>query len=579
MNTHFDAIVVGSGFGGSVSAYRLAKGGLNVCLLERGMAYPPNSFPRTQHGFRSNFWDPSKGLYGMFNVWSFKGIEALVSSGLGGGSLIYANVLIRKPREWFVQHHATNGTTEHWPIRYEDLEPHYDRVERMLNAQTYPFDVPPYDKTLKTAALKEAAGKLKLDWDLPNLAVTFGNPGETPVPGEPIREERPNLHGRTRYTCRLCGECDVGCNYGSKNTLDFNYLTEAQYEGADLRTLAEVRDFGPNDGGGYWVEYIQHDTSTSTTELRKRGDEQTTRLTCDRLIVSAGTLGSVYLLLKMKHKGHLPNLSGTLGDGFCGNGDLLSFALKCRDTTQDPPKHRDIGPTYGPVITSTIRVEDEVAGGDGRGYYIQDAGFPAFLTWIVEAANLPGMLRRMFRAAKRRVRAIIHRSPVTDLSSEIAEILGECELSSGTLPLLGMGRDIPDGRMSLKNERFLDIDWTIDNSNTYFERVRGTMRKIAHAWGAQFVDNPTYRLSRVITVHPLGGCRMGTSREDGVVDTYGEVFGYPDLYVADGSIMPGPTGPNPALTIAALADRTAESILRKSDVPAVQRSSLTHAGK
>ena len=133
-DTHFDAVIIGSGFGGSVMAYRLANAGLRVCLLERGKAYPPNSFPRAPYDLGRNFWDPSEGLYGMYNVWSFKGSGALVSSGLGGGSLIYANVLIRKDPEWFKEDLPEGGHKE-WPVTRACLDPHYAAVEKMMDVQ------------------------------------------------------------------------------------------------------------------------------------------------------------------------------------------------------------------------------------------------------------------------------------------------------------------------------------------------------------------------------------------------------------------------------------------------------------
>ena len=122
---HFDAVIVGSGFGGSVTAYRLAEAGLSVCVLERGKAYPPGEFPRAPHRMQKNFWDPSEGLHGMYNIWSFSGLGAVVCSGLGGGSLIYANVLIRKPEKWFVKEDLNNGGFEYWPVTRAKLDPHY----------------------------------------------------------------------------------------------------------------------------------------------------------------------------------------------------------------------------------------------------------------------------------------------------------------------------------------------------------------------------------------------------------------------------------------------------------------------
>jgi cholesterol oxidase len=137
-DSHFDAVIVGSGFGGSVTAYRLAEAGLDVCVLERGKAYPPGEFPRAPQRMQKNFWDPSEGLHGMYNIWSFNELGAVVCSGLGGGSLIYANVLIRKDEKWFVKEDLRNGGHEYWPVTRADLDPHYDRVEKMLGAQRYP---------------------------------------------------------------------------------------------------------------------------------------------------------------------------------------------------------------------------------------------------------------------------------------------------------------------------------------------------------------------------------------------------------------------------------------------------------
>ena len=230
-----------------------------MLILERGRPYPPGSFTRSPYRARESFWDPPRGLTGMYHYWSFKGIDALVSSGLGGGSLIYANVFIRKDERWFVQEDLSDGGYEYWPVDRATLDPHYDRVEQMIGLQEFPVEHEPYASTPKTIAFKEAADELGLRHFHPKLAVTFANEGRPPVPGEAIVEDIPNLHGRTRTTCQMTGECDVGCNFGSKNTLDYNYLTHAKHQGAEIRTLADVRRFEPREGGGYTVHYADLD--------------------------------------------------------------------------------------------------------------------------------------------------------------------------------------------------------------------------------------------------------------------------------------------------------------------------------
>ena len=559
-NEHFDAVVVGSGFGGSTVGYRLRQRGLSVCLLERGRAYPPGTYPRGPAGLRDNFWDPSEGLHGMFQIWSFGGLEAVVSSGLGGGSLIYANVLLRKDEKWFVQDRNAAGG-EYWPVTRKELDPHYDAVEEMLAPQRYPFDKAPYSLTAKTRALQKAAGKLGLTWDVAPLGVIFGNPGRPPTPGDPVVEPAMNLHGRPRQTCLLCGECDIGCNYGSKNTLDYTYLSAAKHQGLIIRTRSEVRAFGPRDGGGFTVRYVEHapEREGKKTETSKL---PVTEITADRLILSAGSLGTTYLLLK--NRGNFPALSRRLGTRFSGNGDLLGQVVPAKQT--GARRSVPLDPTRGPVITSYMRLPDQLdgTGANGRGAYIEDGGHPEFLAWLAEATQVPGIARRLAGFAWRRLKARFSESPQSAISSEVRALLGACELSSCSMPLLGMGRDVPDGTMRLKGG-YLQVDWNITSSADYFERLRGTMKQIARSLEAEFRDNPAWYLRRVISAHPLGGCPMGDDESTGVVDPHGRVFNYPGLYIADGSVMPGPVGTNPSLTIAALADRTADAILADRD--------------
>jgi cholesterol oxidase len=564
--TNYDAVVVGSGFGGSVSAFRLANAGFRVCLLERGKSYPPGSFPRSPRDMARNFWDPSKGLHGIFDIWTFRGLEAVVASGLGGGSLIYANVLLRKDKEWFFDNDPITGELKPWPVDYETLEQHYENVESVIQPQCYPFSAQPYAMTPKTIAMQMAATEMGRPdtWQLPPLAVTFANTGEPPAVGVPIHDG-PNLHDRPRLTCFLCGECDIGCNFGSKNTLDYNYLTAFQQAGGEISTRSEVRSFEPLPDGGFttrFVEHLEEKEGRPTATSRLRLQEVTSRI----LVLSAGTLGTPYLLLK--NRSAFSAISRALGTRFCGNGDFLGFLRGGRFAAACRTEPRVLAPSYGPVITSAMRFGDSLdgTGAIGRGFYVEDGGYPQFASWLVEESNLPGTARRAAMFLYHRMLNRLTHSPVSMLGAEIATFLSDGRRSAATLPMLSMGRDTPDGVMRLR-DGYLDIDWTVRTSRDYFRRVQLAMRGIAEALDARYADDPLWLLKRVVTVHALGGCPMGENADEGVVDSWGQVFGYPGLFVADGSVMPGPVGPNPSLTIAALSDRFADRMVERLGAP------------
>jgi cholesterol oxidase len=555
----FDAIVIGSGFGGSVVTDRLAEAGMRVCLLERGRAYPPGSFPRSPLDVSRSFWDPSEGHYGLYNVWSFDKLGALVCSGLGGGSLIYANILIRKDPETFVR-----DEHESWPIGYDDLEEHYERMERRLNAQRFPFEHEPYSRVPKVFAMKDAAQGLDarlgisgVTWQAPLQAITFSNSGEDPRIGVEIKDAPPSVHEapHPRLTCVLTGECDLGCNYGSKNTVDLMFLGNAKQNGAVIRTSCEVKRVAEAKGGGYDVTVVDH------TELAKEGsprrDPSEETLRAPRVVFSAGTLGSNFLLLKSQPA--LPKLNhDLLGARFSTNGDLLTFLV--RAGTREQPG-RVLEASYGPLITSAIRVPPEP--GSRRGHYIEDAGYPYLMSWLVQLTTLPGMTRTLFRRRWRTlVRRLSGRGADTDLGAEFAELFSDVALASSSMPMLGMGRDFPNGRLLLDAQGRLTTTWTPDGSKPYFEEIERTARAIAAELRGEFRDSRIRGLSKLVTVHGLGGCSMGRNPDEGFVNEYGEVFGYEGgLYVADGSVMPGPIGPNPSLTIAAVADRIAGRIV------------------
>lgn len=583
-NEFYDAVIIGSGFGGSVMAYRLAEAGMRVCLLERGKAYPPATFPRSPYDLGKNFWDPSSGLYGLFDIWSFKRSGALVSSGLGGGSLIYANIHLRKDPKWFKEDRPGGGY-DPWPITYEQLEPHYERVEKMMNVQKYPLNHRPYNQTPKTLAMQEADRNIQLgdnsthNWMPLNLAVSFrtkhvcnpdeDDPANPPIMGAEIREPLPNYHAVTmkreqpRSTCRLCGECDIGCNFGSKNTLDYTYITAAihQKPPARVETLCEVKRVTPRSDNGYAVEFVRHHPETIDPLTGKCPPPPRFTIHCKRLIISAGTFGSPYLL--MKNLDVFPGLSETLGSRFSVNGDLLSFIVNSKERRNGKMVPRRLDPSFGPVITGAIRVGDTLDGDgpQGRGFYIEDAGIPYLFSWITELRGLPGTVVRGLKFLRMRAKYRTGLNTDANLSAEISNLLGSANTTMSSFPVIAMGRDFANGRLFLKDD-LLDCDWTQQKSHEYFDRVRRVGRAIAQSLNAKFIDTPSYKyLHQVLTAHPLGGCPMGFTRNDGVVNSYGEVFGYPGLYVVDGSIMPGPVGPNPSLTIAAISDRAADHII------------------
>lgn len=571
LREHFDAVIVGSGYGGSVMAARLADAGMSVLVLERGKAYPPGSFPRTPREMEGNFWDPSAGLHGLFDVWSFRGVDAVVASGLGGGSLINANVMLRKDELWF----------DGWPLSASDLDPHYRAVEQVLQPEPYPagppFDVPKVEgfrdaarRVIARDNQEPPARHIGLQLVKTPLAITFARNGATPAPGRELPSDPDSIHGidtdtgqprppatvSPRSTCRLCGECDIGCNYGSKNTVDHTFLSRAFARGAQVRTRREVRELGRRaTGRGYEVRYVVHEPETegSRTATRKLRLHE---VTCEFLVLAAGTLGSTYLLLRNREPLGLGS-TPLLGHRFSTNGDLLEVALDCRIGPAE--KRTPVGASRAPVITSALRGDDVRDGGNGPGLYLQDGGYPGHLDWFAQSLSFLGQLRRWSVFLERRAIGRLGLSPPDSLAVALSRAMEASDVTWSTVPLLAMGRDTPDGVMSLAG-RSLCVRWRRRHSRRLFARTEALCGEIAEALGGRLSPAPSLfqrLLGRAITVHPLGGCPMGASRREGVVDTCGRVFGHDGLYVADGSVMPGPVGANPSLTIAALADRFA----------------------
>jgi cholesterol oxidase len=264
------------------------------------------------------------------------------------------------------------------------------------------------------------------------------------------------------------------------------------------------------------------------------------------LLLAAGTFGTQLLLRRNANR--LPGLSPRLGDGVSANGDLLTFAMHC-----DPDE--PLQPHDGPVITTAVEHVD----GTG-GFYLQDAGFPAIGEWMFHALGAAEDLWRDRRQLLGLLLRGLHKDRDANLSGELSGLLGRGSSSACMLPLLGMGRDVADGRLGLDGERRLTCDWAIDRSRPFFEELLATAGTLARELGGELRDTAIGELDRIVTVHPLGGCRMGADATLGVVDGWGAVHGCRGLHICDGSVMPGAVGANPSLTIAAFAERVAAGI-------------------
>ena len=519
-----DAVVIGTGFGGAVSACRLAQAKLKVCVLERGRRYPKGTFPR-------DWRDPGKGWLwsegrGLYDVKPINEMTIVQAAGYGGGSLVYANVQLRPVPEVFA---------EGWPAGYDRpmLDPYYDLVAYMLDIK--PITEATRGKPAKTRAMEAVATKLgrQDQFCYPNLAVNFAPAGEVV----------PNKHGVPQEGCNYCGECDIGCNYHAKNTLDLNYLAIAERNGAEVRTECEATRIEPlaaDPAAGYRVTVIDH----ASGEL-----EAIEALT---VFVCAGAVSSAELLLRCRDEfGTLPRLSDKLGHRYSGNGDSLSFVF---GTTEE------FRPAEGPTITTGIVVDDNTGkkGKNGSWFIIEDGGCPKELSGLLQVlrpqANAFDRAAALLRAE---VDIWMKRSAEDTIPSDATPAL-----HSGVF--LSMGRDRANGRIALDAANCLRVLWDVPSNAPLYDTEQQLATDIAGALGGRAAFNPFWEQTRTpVSVHNLGGCVMADSAADGVTDGNGEVHSYPGLYVLDGGALPEATGVNPSHTIAAVAERNIEIAIRR----------------
>jgi len=571
MTLDYEAVVIGSGFGGSVNFCRLAqKWGNKVLLLERGKRYPMGSFPRTPQEIAENFWSVEgddvgrprhirkKSMRGMFDVRLFKKMDALFCAGLGGGSLIYANVFLEPPEELFQQG---------WPTKLNKkaLQPYYKIARQVLGARPVPsWEQEPRRRIIRTELFQAFAKHENRTSTLADICVFFGNKYSYQGADKPldIGFQEQNRYGAQQTSCTYCGECDVGCNTHSKNTLDLNYLHAGEkHHGGKILTECLANQIIPLNAKG-------EDDATADgahgyrIEFQNLATQQIQSYKTQRVIVSAGTFGTNELLLRCRDVYRtLPKLSAQLGRWFSGNGDFLSFV---------PNGEKPANPNYGPVITqyTDYNLFDNFK--RNQGFVFEDASYPAFLAWYVEGVFPAGLLRKAIRLLKAGWEWFKSRCKTGIWAGSLGFLFHEVlkgDLSYKSSVLLCMGLDNGDGTLTLNKQGRIDLDWPQETSMAVYQEILDAGNRFKEFVKAKwFIPLPTWDtpIRHNVTVHALGGCILADSPEQGVVSAdkknRGEVFGYQGLYVADGSMLPSAVGANPIATITATAEWIAEGI-------------------
>jgi len=512
-----DVVIVGSGFGGAVAACRLAATGRSVVVLERGrdwLSKPPKRVRDLFYSSRTPHW-----LNGWLDLRVLDQMMVATGAGVGGGSLIYANVCVDAPPIVF-----RSG----WPsqITADEMQPYYAQVAEVLEPQMIPESQvnPRMDMLNLAAANMGAAARYRR---LP-LAVKFDETAPD-TGGEPWRD--PSVYAAD--TCVHCGNCVIGCERGAKNTLDKNYLTEAKQHGAEIWPLSMVTHIEEGPDGAWRVHYLDVDAN-----LGRRRRQIVGKI----VILAAGSIGSTEILLRSRDGFRtLKKLPRALGKGWSPNGDFLTFARYKNGRPLEPTK----GPTIGGVIDFLDGVDlpdDNAIGVDGR-LYVEDGGLPNIGAHLLASWENAGALkRRLFPKV----------SALTDLSDM-------------TL-WFGQSIDAADGEFSLQSPyKFwrarTRLNWNPQRSINALDTFSAMHVAMTLATGGEPLPLFTWkRLRMLVTPHPLGGCNMATAAGAGVTNDIGEVFGYENLFVMDGSVIPRAIGRNPSKTIAAVAERSCEKL-------------------
>jgi cholesterol oxidase len=524
----YDVIVIGSGFGGSVSALRLTEKGYRVGVLEAGARFDESSYPKNSWDLKRFLFAPPVGCYGIQRIDVLNDCLILSGAGVGGGSLVYANTLYEPPDAFYADpawRHITDWKAE--------LAPYYDQAKRMLGVVVNPT-ITPSDAVMKQVA--DEIGVAESFRPTP-VGVLFGEPGRT------VDDPFFGGTGPTRRGCIECGECMSGCRHHAKNTLTKNYLYLAECAGAEVHPLTTVIGVAPRRGGGY------HVLTLSTVARGPRARRETRTLSAAQVVFSASALGTQRLLHAMRDEGSLPYLSDRLGYLTRTNSESILGAVS-RDS--------DVDYSRGVAITSSFHLDahthvEPVRYGHGSNAMSllqtvltdDDGDEVRWRTWLRELWRQRRTLPRLYDVkhwSERTVIALVMQS----IDNSIITYTKPTRFGRGRRLTSRQGHGTPNP--------------------TWIPAANDAVRRMARIVGGTPGGTIGEPFNRPLTAHFIGGCTIGDSPETGVIDAYHRVYGHPGLHIVDGSTISANLGVNPALTITAQAERALAMWPNKGEV-------------
>jgi cholesterol oxidase len=526
MQPDYDVLIIGSGFGGSVSALRLTEKGYRVGVLEAGRRFADDEFAKNSWHLREFLWAPKLGMYGIQRIHLLRNVMILAGAGVGGGSLNYANTLYVPPEPFFADtqwSHITDWRAE--------LMPHYDQAQRMLGVVKNPTF------TDADRVMKEVAGEMGVgDTWVPTPVGVFFGPDDTKTPGKTVPDPYFGGAGPARTGCIECGECMTGCRHGAKNTLLKNYLGLAESAGAQIHPMTTVTAFEQREDGLWQVR-------TARTGLSPRRQHKT--FTATHVVLAAGTWGTQHLLFKMRDKGKLPKLSDRLGILTRTNSESIVGAGKLKVSP-------DLDLTHGVAITSSIHPTSDTHIEPCR--YGKGSNAMGLLQTLMTDGPSPDATvvprwKQLIHNAREDLRGTLRLLNARRWSERTVIALVMQHLDNSITTFTKRGRLGIRRYLSKQGHGEPNPSW-IPVGNEVTRRIAAKIDGVAGGTWGELFNIP-------LTAHFLGGAPIGDSPERGVVDPYQRVYGYPTLAVADGAAVSANLGVNPSLSITAQAERAA----------------------